>query len=528
MIVRSKKQTPPRRKVVLRRPPINAIFDNAQTTNDNYRHWANADTLSPNSAANPAVRATLRSRSRYELGNNSYGNGMLRTYANDVIGKGGPTLDLPLEDKERRQFAELKFKQWAKSIHLMRKLRVTVKAIVRDGEAVVLLKTPAKSQNLVKLDIQPIECDRLTTPDSSFMMKENATDGIVFDVFGNPIEYHILRKHPGESSYDIGMYEYDKISAEFVIHLYDMERPEQSRGLPRMTPSLSQLGQIRQFRQAVLGSARTGANISLFMKTTLPPDSQAASVDPLTTMEMEPNLAVFAPEGWEPFQMKPAEVTTSVKEFTQDVVTEAARPLHMPRNIALGDSSDYNYASGRMDHQTYYKGIDVERNELEDECLDRIFEAWVQEAELVYPELSGLSEEVVDIEPTWMWGGREHVDPTKESSAQDTHLLNGTTTLAEIGAEDGVSWLQRMIQRGIEVQMEKELGIRPEIVPPGEDEEDGDEDEDDEDKDEEDEDDDDDSFGGNGNGKKKKKAEGMMSPLARRILRDYYTPQVRT
>src|SRR5690606_42021060 len=50
----------------------------------------------------------------------------------------------------------------------------------------------------VKLDLRLIEADQVTTPDLS-ALDEHSVDGIVFDSFGNPVEYHVLRAHPGRS-----------------------------------------------------------------------------------------------------------------------------------------------------------------------------------------------------------------------------------------------------------------------------------------------------------------------------------------
>ena len=45
----------------------------------------------------------------------------------------------------------------------------------------------------------------------------------------------------------------------------------------------------------------------------------------------------------------------------------------MPFNIAACNSSGYNYSSGRLDHQTYYKSIRVEQAHLGTVVLDRIW-----------------------------------------------------------------------------------------------------------------------------------------------------------
>ena len=52
----------------------------------------------------------------------------------------------------------------------------------------------------------------------------------------------------------------------------------------------------------------------------------------------------------------------------------------MPFNVAAGNSSGYNYASGRLDHQTYYKSIRVDQAHLECVVLDRVLAAWLDEA----------------------------------------------------------------------------------------------------------------------------------------------------
>ena len=76
---------------------VRAKYDAAQTTPDNRRHWANADSLSPNAALTPQVRRTLRNRARYEVANNSYAKGIVLTLANDTIGT-GPRLQMLTSD----------------------------------------------------------------------------------------------------------------------------------------------------------------------------------------------------------------------------------------------------------------------------------------------------------------------------------------------------------------------------------------------------------------------------------------------
>ncbi len=136
---------------------IRAKFDSAQTTPDNTRHWANADFLSANAAASPAVRFTLRNRARYEVANNSYARGIVLTLANDVIGT-GPRLQMLLGDGEDgfdrdiNGLIEREFSAWAKAVDLPGKLRTMRMSRAQDGETFGLLFSNGSLQHPVKLD----------------------------------------------------------------------------------------------------------------------------------------------------------------------------------------------------------------------------------------------------------------------------------------------------------------------------------------------------------------------------------------
>lgn len=60
---------------------LRAKYDSALTTDNNRRHWSNADGLSASAANGPEVRRILRNRARYEVANNSYARGIILTLA---------------------------------------------------------------------------------------------------------------------------------------------------------------------------------------------------------------------------------------------------------------------------------------------------------------------------------------------------------------------------------------------------------------------------------------------------------------
>jgi len=442
---------------------IRAKFDAAQTTSDNRRHWANADGLSADTAASTEVRRILRNRARYEVANGCYLKGIVQTLANDVIGT-GPRLQMLTDSAEANQTIEREFAAWAKAVRLPEKLRTMRMARAQDGEAFAVLFSNDRLGHPVELDLRLVEADQVATPNPELgvLGAALAVDGIEFDPFGNPVAYHVLKSHPGSGSV-MGPFSFDRVPAASMIHWFRVDRPGQSRGLPDILPAIPLFGQLRQYRQAVLDAARTAANIALFMKTNAPAGGEAAEVEPMTEMEFSPNMAVFTPEGWEPSQIKAEQPTTTFAEFCMGIVGEAARCVNMPKNVALCDSSGYNYASGRLDHQTYFKSIRVEQAHLEDVVLDHIFAAWLAEAVKVF----GI-EQLRDWPHQWFWDGHEHVDPAKEASAQAIRLASNTTTLAAEYARQGKDWETELRQRAKEIALMKELGLSsPQAMPHG-------------------------------------------------------------
>ena len=175
----------------------------------------------------------------------------------------------------------------------------------------------------------------------------------------------------------------------------------------------------------------------------------------MDTIQLERNMLLTMPGGWKMSQVDPKQPVTTYGEFKHEILNEIARCLSMPYNIAAGNSSGYNYASGRLDHQTYYKSLKVDRAFMEAEILDRVFEAWMREWSLA----TATQLDSCDCRHVWFWDGQEHVDPAKEANAQEKRLLNKTTTLAAEYARQGKDWETELRQIAKERTLMKELGI---------------------------------------------------------------------
>lgn len=443
-----------RKLVTAANPPrVRARYDAAQTTHDNRKHWANADLLSADAAGSASVRQILRSRARYEIANNSYAKGCLLTLAHYLIGH-GPRLQMQTESASVNHDVEARFSEWARDVALARTLRTMHMARVGDGEAFALLTTNPSSRNRVKLDVVPYECDRFTTPLSKLGTDPSLVDGIELDDTGSPVAYHMAKRHPGDAAGFAGFDQFERIEAANVLHWFRRDRAEQHRGISELTPALPLFAQLRRYTLAVIAAAETAADFAVVLETPTPAGSEAnESSDDLPLIEIERRMMVPLPEGYKPFQIKAEQPTTTYREFKREILNEIARAMDVPFNIAAGNSSEYNYASGRLDHQSFFRSLDVQREDLANDYLDVIFAAWLLEASRTpnyFP--AGLMRSMMQtaqsrVPHVWFWDGMDHVDPVKNATATEIDLRCGNTSYPREFARQGLDWEEEQKQQ---------------------------------------------------------------------------------
>lgn len=431
---------------------IKAKYDAAETTDTNWKHWSRADNLSGNASASPEVRKVLRERARYECANNSYASGLNLTLAYDMIGT-GPKLQFLHERDRIGNYVEDAFYDWCQHVGLTEKLILMKSAYERDGETFGVFGTNVHLETPVKLDIKIIETEQVSSPMLG-VMDPNATDGVRVDDFGNPIEYDILKYHPGDIGYTAKYGEYETFPASQVLHFYTADRPGQLRGVSRMAPCLELFAQLRRATFAVMRAFEVAAMIAGVIYTQTPPDD-GLSVTPFEPVDLVPGSLFTMPQGWQMSQYKSEQPVTTYKMFKDEILSEIGRVRNVPFNVIACRSDGYNYASGRLDYQIYHRSLRVEQSLWVTRIVSRIFTEWLKEAVLVMPRLYGHTE-LLRTRRLFMFDGHEHVDPVKEAQAQEIRLRNYLTTWQDeyAKAPNGHRDYQRAFQ-----QLRRELDI---------------------------------------------------------------------
>lgn len=467
------------------------FFEAAQDNRHNEKHWTNATSKDADAEISTAL-PRLRERARYEIRNNSYARGILDTLANDIVGN-GPQLNLMTDNERFNEETEKAWKVWIESpdlggrLNLAEMLRLAVFQLVESGEMLAVKSSDKKARG-VQFRILMIEPDRLCNPGlsmGSISSDPNMRDGIKTDEFGKPVSYNIQKNHPGTDKYQPTIGDWDTVPADMVYHLYRQDRPGQTRGVPWITPALGLFAQLRRYTQAVLQAAETAADLSAVMESTSS-DLSPVDVDELDEIEFERNTMLTLPAGWKMSQFKPEQPASSYKEFKGEIINEIARCLCMPSNIAMANSAGYNYSSGRLDWQVYYRMIRQVQSWICRRLLIPLFMDWLIEAR----RLRGLIPMTVfqdgqQIEMEWYWQGAEHVDPQKEANAEKTRLESNTTTLAEVYARQGKDWKKQLEQRAKEKKLIEELMPAPVVEPPKDQDQETDKDQGEDDNDDE-------------------------------------------
>tara|TARA_R110000868_G_scaffold25944_1_gene100518 strand:- start:7795 stop:9447 length:1653 start_codon:yes stop_codon:yes gene_type:complete len=418
--------------------PIQARFDIAQTTSENRKHWANADSLSARAAISPAVRRVVRIRSRYEAENNSWYAGILRTAVNHIVGN-GPRLQMLTANIEANQRIEKAFRRWAMKIDLADMTRTMVEAYWRDGEVFVMRSK--RPQNFpLTLDLRTFEADQVATPWIGTSYADPfIDDGIRFDRSTNELELYVYDNHPG-GNVPLSTINGQWYSSKEVLHLFRADRPGQTRGIPRATPALQTLPIMRRQELATLYSAETAANFAMYLKSNSPSIDPASSPADFAEIEIARNMLTTLPAGWEIGQVEPKQPGPLYEMFQRQALQSFSRCTNMPYTLAAGTGKDANFSSFKGDMKNVWEPeVKCEQSRVEFSIIEPVFMWFLEEAIYVPGLLDGLPQ-ISEIDHKWHWPPLPELDAVDSANAAQIRLSTGQSTLTEEHARRGQDW----------------------------------------------------------------------------------------
>jgi lambda family phage portal protein len=439
------------------------------------------DWHTPSTSANSEINASLkwlRQRSRALIRDNPYArNTAYRVIPNNVIGTG--IIPTPkISGKSNQKFNDkLKdaWDSWAGTITCDFDERNTfygiqllvMKAIVESGE-VFVRRVRTKSNKYMPLEVQVLESDFLDTTKTDFkigsgFLGEGNYYGIQFDKNGKRKGYWMYTSHPGEFGSTSEL-----VPAEDIIHLYEMERPGQIRGVPFNCATILRLRDLDKFEDSELVRQMVAASFAVFKTKDGTGEDESGRtpgiehIEPGTITDLLPGEDIT-------FAQPP--VTQSYESYTKGVLRSISAGNGVTYEAMTGDLSNVNFSSGRMGWVEFRLNVtNWQWNLIIPHLCDRVY-GWFTEA----ASLRGVIPIGTMAPVSWTPPRREMLDPYKEIQAVKEQLRAGLISWQEVVKQFGFipSELEEELKK--DAEMWDKMGLKPTIDarydsnrPPGE------------------------------------------------------------
>ncbi len=441
----------------------------------------------------------LRERSRDLYMGNPIASGALKTEKTNVVGSGlqlNPQIDadfLRFTDEQadswernvRREFA-----LWANSKNcdaarmsdFYQLQQLAFLSALMSGDTFALLPVIPRTGDVYGLKVQLIEADRVCNPHN--VPEDSKTmAGIEVGEYGDPVAYYISKHHP-LSLLNTKLNEWTKILAfgpktgrRNVIHLMDLERPGQRRGVPILAPVIEALKQLGRYTEAELMAAVVSGLFTAVITTEsgdtgdigeeeLPGIVTGTSDDDSIQddIKLGNGTLISLSPGEDIKTVNPGRPNATFDPFVLSILRQIGAALEIPMELLIKHFTA-SYSASRAALLEAWKFFRRQRDWLASDFCQPIYEEWLAEA-VARGRISApgfLSDPAVRAAycgAEWNGPSPGQIDPLKEVNAAVIRVQNCFSTRAKETAElTGGDFDQNYRQRVREEKMMKEGGL---------------------------------------------------------------------
>lgn len=405
--------------------------------------------------------AELRELSRDLRRNNGWARRGIQVIANNTIGW-GIVAKAVAEDPALAQRAVELWNSWADStacdfdgrMSFYGLQRLVMETVVESGEALVLRQPGGEQDGLpVPLRIQVIEPDYL---DASRVSRggNEIVQGVEFDASGRRVAYWLHPRHPHGSSLAGRSNESRRVPAESVLHIYQVDRPGQARGVPWLASAIARLQDFDDYADAVLMQQKVAACFAAFVQDF---DGAATPLGDTETEDdkiesLEPGHIQYLPAGKTVTFASPPPLSDHTT-FTTTNLRRIAASLGVTYEDLSGDYSQVNFSSARMGRLAHYANVNDWRwNMIVPQLCDGVFR-WVMDVAAAFQEWP----ETPHAE--WAPPPMPMLEPEKEGLAYQRLMRTGVMTLYEVLRERGEDPETHLVELAACNKRLDELGI---------------------------------------------------------------------
>lgn len=470
-------------------------------------------------------KKTLDGRSRDMSNNDAYVAGGATLHKDAVVGAQYRLNAKPMTkvlwgknddqwEEEFQEEVETKFMLWAESdrnwsdsqrrLCFTDQIRLAVGTHVTGGEVLGIGDWQDDGREYAS-SLLHIDADRLSTPTTLYTNK-NIRSGVEFNRRGQPIAYHIRNSHPSDFrtsfNYVLGTNNrWTRVRRETrwgrqnVLHIFEMMRPDQSRGVSMMVTALSEMRMLKHFRKTELQRAVIAATYAASIESDLPTDAAYAMgagdieggegytqfaenwmnmmgsyYDSARTIQMDgAKIPVFVPNTKLRIQ-NPGAQSPAGDKFEASMLRYVAASLGVSYEQLSRDYTNTNYSSARASIGEALRGMLPKKRMVADRTANFIYRLWLEEA-VNYNQLEtlkrrnaprfyeGLNAEAYS-NAEWVGAGQGQIDPLKETQAAMLKVKSGFSTLEyETARMTGADWRDVVRQRAREKKLQERYEV---------------------------------------------------------------------
>lgn len=441
--------------------------------------WVLAATRSADQEVRGDLR-TLRERSRELARNSWYGRRFLQLLEDNVIGAHGMGFQAHVlgpdgrPDREINDRIEEAWREWGRAENCTVDGRLAfsdlealvVRTWAQDGESLVRM-VPAFDNPfgfaLQFLDADQLDIDFNREPGRGARgeRRNEIRMGVEMNAWGRPLAYHVWSGHPAE--YSARGLERIPIPASQMIHFYSIERPGQTRGVPRFVSAMTMAKMLAGLEEAELVASRVAAAKGGWFYTepegvSDPKFDDSEEEEPIR-MEVEPGVFDRLPAGWKFQEWDPQHPNNAFAGFHTAMLRAIAGGVGTSYHALTGDLTEVNYSSiraGTLQERDAYRRIQwsVLR-----QFHDRVFLEFLRWA---------LTTGMLELPSRdrdrwrgrrWMPRGWPWVDPEKDLRAAAMAIRLGLDSRTRLAGEQGRDFRDIVRELAEEEKLAREEGI---------------------------------------------------------------------
>ena len=435
----------------------------------------------------------LRQRCRSLCMTTPVAAGAVRTARTNVVGSGlklrssvdadalGMTED---QADEWERNVEKEFALWARNCDAARTAdfyqlqRLAFLSAMMSGDVFATLPMLARPGDTYALKVNLIEADRVCNPPGNPDFG-SFQQGIETDDFGAPVFYHIAKYHPyglvsGKPN------EWAKVPAfgvrtgrRNVLHIKELERPGQRRGVPMLAPVIEALKQLGRYTDAELMAAVVSGMFTVAItreneegdvgEMSNIPEDQQREADPNAVALGNGTIFELAP-GEDVKSINPGRPNALFDPFVLSILRQVGAALEIPLEVLIKHFTA-SYSASRAALLEAWKHFRSQRAWFAKEFCQPIYEEWLQEA-VATGRISApgffFDARIRAAYSGAEWNGPSpgQIDPQKEVEAAVLRVQNCFSTRTKETAElTGGDFGQNVRQRITEEQLMREGGL---------------------------------------------------------------------